>query len=506
MLLGAAVHRAKRLRLSDKSPYTPDVPGHSVSIIELACKRMVASMHHGMLLACHRAIAQLAIRSILRCGSICSGSGMGEMSVHYGMTELCAALGKPNDIRAQVMFTCENDEAKAEWLGMLKCNSPDTRNHKDAVHMSGRRAHDRISKGPKPVLSVSLLHAGVSCKDISGLNDEAGNNLAEILQWLKKLDIGNGLECSDEDMPNGTTAITLLATLKYILKHKPGVVMVENVKAFQALEPELRRIFLDLGYALCFLQVNSTEFSVPQSRPRIYMVACNRDALPTMPHIRSDAFREFEQQWATKMVSYLSSLKTRYMADIEDYLFPGDSPILWETVWNMTTAVNPPEKDLKWPPRHLELFKSIDCPARPGPEQFRKFYDGLKSDISRTMWEKLCTRQREIIVFFSILHARAKLTCEWAVDTSQNLWRLGKDPMPDQLPCLTGTSRIWLVREQRLLIGEECLAIQGINRCELVSWPESFSNLLLWSLAGNAFTGEVASAVFYAAMAANGSM
>lgn len=55
------------------------------------------------------------------------------------------------------------------------------------------------------------------------------------------------------------------------------------------------------------------------------------------------------------------------------------------------------------------------------------------------------------------------------------------------------------MRSERLLLGEEAIALQGVNRADVAGF-ESFTNGLLWSLAGNAFTGTVAAGVFLFAL------
>ena len=197
------------------------------------------------------------------------------------------------------------------------------------------------------------------------------------------------------------------------------------------------------------------------------------------------------------MDAVLESLKLRPPNPNSDYLMDVDDPELHNVVDSMSLPTNPSERLLKWPPRHEELFKSIGCPGRPGLAQLAAFKSSLHEDIRRAMWDRLRRRQPEIVVFFSVLWAKDVGECEWAIDTSQNLWRLCKAPNPDVISCLTGTSKIWLVKSQRLLIGEECMALQGITRMYSACWS-CFDNMLLWSLAGNAFAGNVASVVFYA--------
>ena len=499
MLLGPAV---KRHRLSYKRSVDPT---NASSIIDQSCKVMIADMTAGVMDAVYRGVALLCSSpGKLYCGSICSGSGMGELSVHYAIARLCHVLPTRPRITPVIRFLCELDDEKADWCDSLNIGSPDILIFRNAVDMCATKAYCRKAKGKKLVPPVDLLHAGVSCKDISGLNDEAGQNLGIILEWLKKLSIADGLACADEDMPSGTTAETLLATLQYVLKHKPSMVLMENVKAFLALSNELMRLFKQMGYAVRFVEVNSRDFGVPQSRPRVYMIACNRIALPMMPQIQSSEFGGYEKRWGDSVDTTLNALKAHRRNAIDDYLLPMDSPELLSVIDDMTVPTNPDENTLIWPARHDQLFKSIDCPGRPGLKQLHAFRAALSHDTSRRMFDCVCRRQQEIILFFTLLWVKSGRLGEWAVDTSQNLWRLGKEPTPDQIPCLTGTSRIWLVRAQRLLIGEECLAIQGINRHDVCSWK--MPNMVLWSLAGNAFTGTVAAAVFYAGASAGPSL
>ena len=496
MLLGIS----KRLRLLGKSPVPLD-PGSS--IIDLQCKAWVADLGLAVRQRRYENLRKLCYDGkTLRCSSIGSGSGMGELSVHYGMKRLCHSLLDDKDkpqIDSNVKFVCECDAEKAAWLRKLKVIHEDTRHFIKAEELSSERALCRQSGTSEVVGDVDLLHAGVSCKDLSGLNDEAGQNLTLILAWLKNLSPSNEFQCKDEDIPEGSTATTLLATLRYINRHRPAMIMVENVMAFAELEVELKRLLREMGYASVIIAVNSLDFGVPQSRPRIYLVAVNRLARPGMPLTAHPSFDAWETEWSNHLRTALNSMKATERRPLDDYLLPIDSHLLKAILEEIPMPIDPDESVLKWPAKHDDLFKSIDLPRRPSLRQLSSFRAAMHGDINRAMWDRICRRQKEIVFFFTALWVKTDQTFEWAIDTSQNLWRLGKQGTQDYVPCLTGSSRIWLVKSQRLLLGRECLALQGINEGD-IECLGNFSNTLHWSLAGNAFTGVVAAAVFNAAL------
>ena len=492
MLLESATKR----RLTTKGP----VSSSANNIIDRACKRMIADMPSGVLHGLSSGFSRLCSKpGVLTCGSICSGSGMGELSVHYALQRVLKVCPTNVSIKMEARFVCELVDDKANWLASMNLSSPGMAHFKDAQELGASKAFCRRAGRKIEVPGVDLVHAGVSCKDLSQMNDAAAENLCIIIDWLKTLSIEDDL--ASESVPDGTTAITLLATLKYVLRHKPTIIMIENVKAFLMLKDELCRLFREMGYAVHFVSVNSNTFGVPQSRPRIYLFACNRLGLPEMPHIWSPEFLAFQTRWGDRIDRSLTSFKQTSCADISDFLLPHSSADLKGFVHELSMPKELPEETVKWPDRHTELFKSIGCPGRTGRRQRAAFRSCLSDEMSQLMFDRLCVRQQEIVIFFSILWTRAGVSCEWAVDTSQNLWRLGKEPTMDMVPCLTGTSRIWLVRSQHLMMGEECLGLQGINRNDFHGWHK-FPNSLLWSLAGNAFTGGVAAAVLYAGVGA----
>ena len=72
----------------------------------------------------------------------------------------------------------------------------------------------------------------------------------------------------------GSTLRTLIGCLAYVFKHTPGVVIMENVLGVNQLLEHLERFFLGICYKWVHTRhLVPDRFKLPNSRPRVYMIA-----------------------------------------------------------------------------------------------------------------------------------------------------------------------------------------------------------------------------------------
>lgn len=60
----------------------------------------------------------------------------------------------------------------------------------------------------------------------------------------------------------------MYSTLKYVHRHRTDTILLGNVKVFLQLKTEIIRMLHSMSYIVKFLEINTLEFGIPQSRPR----------------------------------------------------------------------------------------------------------------------------------------------------------------------------------------------------------------------------------------------
>jgi len=143
------------------------------------------------------------------------------------------------------------------------------------------------------------------------------------------------------------------------------------------------------------------------------------------------------------------------------------------------------------------VFKAAGIP-RPTAEDLREFGSSIKGHACHAgQFASFPAWAQEIIFFhtsLAISNDALKPGVEVCVDVSQNIDRACC--REDVVPCLTGSSAIYLLSRQRLLLGQEALALQGMSRARF----EGFKDKFLQHLAGDAFNGPCAMAALVAVL------
>ena len=126
----------------------------------------------------------------LRVGSLCTGSGMGEVAVH----RLASRLGpfvSGTDIDVDIVFSCEYDAAKAQFL-MSSEHGQSVPCFKNITDMGAEYAAvwPRVAADasePHAIEDVDLLLSGWSCKDLSSMSTNASPEMTQyIMVMLQK--------------------------------------------------------------------------------------------------------------------------------------------------------------------------------------------------------------------------------------------------------------------------------------------------------------------------------
>ena len=228
---------------------------------------------------------------VLSIASICTGSGMGEKCFH-DMKTMLDRTGC-HTITVKVEFGCEIKEAKARWLvdGGF-CHTV----FKTAEAMGQDRAPVWFLPGLHEIPECSIMTGGFSCKDLSKLSKDESDMVLYVIDCLERF-LKTG-DCLDKDGKplKGTTLPTLMGIVKYLYKHRPDLVLLENVVGVIKIIHLLKLIVRAAGYIMTYIETCPTKMGVPNSRPRVYIIVMRHGAMPgDYPRMSID---EAEQHYA----------------------------------------------------------------------------------------------------------------------------------------------------------------------------------------------------------------
>ncbi len=151
---------------------------------------------------------------------------------------------------------------------------------------------------------------------------------------------------------NGESYETLTATVDYAKKHRPIIVILENVFNFPWREVE--RMWRDAGYATKVAYLDSKDFYLPQTRQRGYMIGLRRAAI-TERKVELDADTAVE-----KWFEVLGKLQRRASSPFTDFILPDDDPQLQK--YNQRAAVFlAAGKTVSWDKCKVECISYRSC-------------------------------------------------------------------------------------------------------------------------------------------------
>jgi len=413
---------------------------------------------------------------VLRFGSLCSGSGLGDLALHSVLETLNRSNASIGDMHCS--FVCEVDPKKAQWL--INLGVADLV-FKDVVQMGLEMAPEWTTKSSQHVPDVQFIFFGFSCKDLSLMNVLVDSMTAYVIEVLTRF-------LANPDAPEfhphelvanplqGTTASTLIGALLYIRRCLPELVLMENVLGVQCIVPLIREFLQKLGYCFfCSDTLDPKMFSCPNNRPRIYLGGKRSMSVVTPSTFGAD----FKQQ----LHNFINSFKEEAPLMLESFLLPAESPYFLQLA--SSGQGDDTSANEKWPSLHEQVFSAAGL-ARPSAALLRSFADGLPSQGMRQWLAAQTLRVQEIVYYASCTIPSAGP--EVAVDVSQSIDRVRVclDEAGDiRLGTFTARTQIWLVRSRRFFSGRERLAMHGISRAFLSRHAD---DMLLGDMAGNSFS------------------
>lgn len=348
---------------------------------------------------------------------------------------------------------------------------------------------------------VDLLVVGSSCVDFSSLNPKKKKKLSQSDHLPGDgvvIDPANPTStfekfADDVEEEVGESAVTFFSSMKYVLKVRPKLVVLENVNT--APWNNIADQYLPMAqYYARYMSVDSKDFGVPQTRLRGYCVAAD------WTHYGDDA-RKIVEEWA----KIVQAIAPRTQIPLEKLLLhPGDRAVReMEIPIERGSCREPSAKATMCNMRHRDARELFFLPnlnpmtgldergtCKPDDRIFGGWIQkqgGRVCDLLDISWLR--------ILYQLNFDARFKLHI---IDLSQNVDRsLGQ---VGQSPCVTPNGIQFLTAQGRPLMGSEAFALQGIDSSKLVPSTESEKE---WrDLAGNAMTTTVIGSAILAVIVA----
>ena len=407
----------------------------------------------------------------LTIGSACSGSEV----MMYVVEEIQAYWQREHgiDVKVKHSFACEAEPWKQKWIldnfapGLL---------FDDIKQIFQSHAKDIISGDMKPVPSVHLFAAGFECDSVSSLFSGRSEFFGSCIQ--------RGV---------GKTGSTGASTVEYIREHRPLSFVLENVKGLMSKsslvgeESEkdidvLCRVFRELGYAVHYRVLQASHFGAPQDRERVFIwgvMVCEKDQNPEKAPV------SFMQIGRVVEKLHIAPLA------LEDFLVADDDPrVLW---WKASQAeIHDKEGgqsngkgEHKYDVDHLDAYLKASLPWPPALGDF----SSKVSHLPRRQGELAYLIERTVSDSTGETCHDLNMSADW-ISTSR----------PNMCHCLVSSSRPWLRRRQRDMIGDEALAIQGFDLARQRDPPggQGPTSVNKLDLSGNAFSGFVVCGVLLA--------
>ncbi|KAI1154625.1 hypothetical protein F4825DRAFT_163570 [Nemania diffusa] len=280
----------------------------------------------------------------LRVGTMCSGTEAPIFALRI-INEISQSINDGQTfMEFDHLFSVENEPFKQAYISR---NAPGSIVFRDVVDFTDPEAttaptilgdHCEIPR------NIDLLVAGTSCVDFSNLNYNKRNSMqlmssgSKLVAEWKKSDQCNAksniplrenffddfrswlkditpAEIQTTEKSIGESSFTFLSTLCYINRHRPKMVIMENVT--NAPWDSMCNLFLHAAdYAAKHIFLDTKDYYLPQTRKRGYVVALDR-------HVFGSSADQVIAEWETQ----LASLKRGASTPIQDWLLSSHDPL-----------------------------------------------------------------------------------------------------------------------------------------------------------------------------------
>ncbi|GLB41686.1 putative C-5 cytosine-specific DNA methylase [Lyophyllum shimeji] len=400
----------------------------------------------------------------VRVATMCSGTESPLLALELIQKSIHEQHGIHLDI--EHVFSCEIEPFKQAYI---ERNFHPPILFRDVCELGEDEAHTAYGALAPVPGDVDMLIAGTSCVDYSNLNTQ-------------KQDID----------ANGESGRTFRGMMKWVCKHRPPIVILENVCS--APWDKVKRHFEAEGYSATWQRVDTKHYYIPHTRTRVYLVAVDQKE------------SEIPEEWSEWVKS---KLRRPASSTLDAFLLPSDDPRIHQARQKLVR----------------ESYNALDrrtgrtdwgrCESR---HQRARLEESLGSKRPLTGWEEggFCklpdfawndwgVGQVERVwdlMDISLLRSAVKgidpcyKTQVW--NLSQNVDRTIGSNKVGICPCLTPSMIPYITNRGGPMVGLEALSMQGLPVDKLLLTRETEDQLA--DLAGNAMSTTVVGACILAAL------
>ena len=387
----------------------------------------------------------------------------------------------------QTMFMCEKVPKKQQWC-MEIVEDESACCFQDVMDMGKPVAWCTRHKKMCPVIRVEGLIAGTSCKDHSKANMHRGKINAA------------GPVLRQKNLP-GNSANTMQGVLDYVDVHAPDWVLMENSDTLREgdhLNADLVQAeFSSRGYEISPHIVDTGRYGLPEHRRRSWFLALL---------VMSRIFRISCWDFFFKEFAHWLKVSRRQPPDLIDVVFATNHPSVQAEL----------AERLKKKPVPIEPSSASQHQKAYQMKKLRWGAESVQKTTSKSQWFNTLTgREQDLLPYFQkTVHKDSRLVT--GADIGQSIESIGKTTIDGGkllAPTLIPGSKIWLMfgqkrtdpkgamKEERLLLGEEMMMIQGFPVTR-ISRRDIFDQNFYADLAGNSFSGTVILAMLASLVAA----
>ncbi|KAF5350208.1 hypothetical protein D9758_007844 [Tetrapyrgos nigripes] len=391
----------------------------------------------------------------IRVATMCSGTESPLLALEL----IQDSIREHFDVNLEVehVFSCEIEPFKQAYI---ERNFHPPILFRDVCELGGDEAHTAYGSLVPVPGDVDLLVAGTSCVDYSSLNNE-------------KQDIE----------ANGESGRTFRGMLSWVKKHRPPLVILENVCG--APWGFVKSKFEQNGYSADYSRVDTKQFYIPHTRTRVYLVAVDKKK-SSIP--------------ATWKDMVLNKLKRPASSTLDAFLLPSDDPRI-----HSQRALDRRSGRTDWTrceSRHQRARLEEELGSKRPLTSWDEGGSCKLLDFAWTDWGVAQVERVWDLMDISLLRAAKKgvdssyKTQVW--NLSQNVDRNTSSSKVGICPCLTPSMIPYITNRGGPMVGLEALSMQGLPVDKLLLTRESEDNLA--DLAGNAMSTTVVGASILAAL------
>ncbi|UZJ52821.1 hypothetical protein CBS101457_002141 [Exobasidium rhododendri] len=389
----------------------------------------------------------------LRVATMCSGTESPLLALNL----ISRAIKKQHGIQIEIqhVFSCEIEPYKQAYI---ERNFAPPVLFRDVCELGGDQAHTAYGALVDVPGNVDLLVAGTSCVDYSNLNSN-------------KKGMGDG----------GESGRTFFGMLNWVKRHRPAIVLLENVKS--APWPGVGDAFCDINYDAAWSNTFDTKnYYIPHTRQRGYLVAT----------------RNRKDSYAGNWEALTRSLARPASSSLEDFLLAPDDPRIQKvrTQFALGEGLGKGRSTIDWSKCQQRHERARDEESLGKNRPFTAWEEGGTCHLSHDAWNEWAQPQPERVL--DLLDVTIMRAAKEEVDPhyksrvwelSQNVDRNIASARPGICMCLTPSGMPYLTSRGGPMVGLEALSLQGLPIDELLLTRET--NDQLQNLAGNAMSSTV---------------